>query len=52
MTKKKTTNALTRPLALLASGQHHERHSELIEARAIATELGDRTLLSVIEGRA
>ncbi len=39
-------------LALLASGQHHGRHSELLEARAIATDLGDRALLSVIAERA
>jgi hypothetical protein len=39
-----------RPLAraLLASGRHHARPSELAEARAIAADLGDRGLLSVI----
>ena len=31
-----------------ASGRHHMRQSELDEARAIATELDDHTLLSVI----
>lgn len=42
-----------RPLAraLLASGQHHGRDSELDEARAIAAELGDRALLSVFAER-
>lgn len=42
-----------RPLAhaLLASGRHRERPSELNEARAIAAELGDRRLLSLIDDR-
>lgn len=39
-----------RPLAcaLLASGRHHMRPAELDEARALASELGDRALLSAI----
>ena len=35
-------------LALLASGRHHVRASELAEARSIAERLGDRQLLAVI----
>ncbi len=38
-------------LALLASGRHHRRPSELTEAHAIATAIGDRRLLSDISSQ-
>ena len=47
------TLPVRRPVAraLLESGHHHNRPSELVEARAIAEELGDRNLLAAIVER-